>query len=214
MLCGGKSARMGRDKANLPFGPETLLQRVVRLVGETKQLDHVVVVAGRSQQAPPLPPETAVLRDDDDYLGPLSGVAIGMRALVGKVDAAYATGCDVPLLAPKFVERLFELLGDNDAVVPSDAQGMHPLSAVYRVSVLDRVESLLAAGERSLRALLESLSAQTVDAEQLRQFDPRLASLRNVNSPEEYVAALAVAGLGGNQSQERLPRQREAHAGQ
>ena len=53
-LCGGKSTRMGVPKATLPFGPETMLQRVVRLLGTV--VSPIVVVAARGQELPELPP--------------------------------------------------------------------------------------------------------------------------------------------------------------
>ena len=55
ILCGGKSSRMGRDKASLPFGPELMLQRVVRLLGEVVDPRKIVVVAAPGQSLPELP---------------------------------------------------------------------------------------------------------------------------------------------------------------
>lgn len=218
MLCGGKSARMGRDKAMLAFGPELMLQRVVRLVGQVEQMVRIVVVAGKTQPLPKLPPEVTVVRDDDDYLGPLAGLAIGLRAVVGETDAVYATSCDAPLFLPGFAGRLFELLGDNsmgecDAVVPRDADGVHPLAAAYRVSVLDRIESLLATGERRLRTALEAIQVRMLDVELLRQVDPLLATLQNVNTPESYAAALKAARVAAPSLRELPPARREGHAG-
>jgi len=186
----------------------------VRLAGAAEGVKCIAVVAGKLQSLPELPPAVVVVRDADDYLGPLSGLAVGLRAIAGRVDAVFVTGCDVPLLAPAFVERLFELLGDSDAVAPTGADGVHPLEAVYRTSVLDRVDSLLAAGERRPRVLLAALDAYEVNVEDLRQVDPQLASLQNVNTPENYAAALAGAGISLSPGLEKLPAQREAHAGQ
>lgn len=203
---------MGRDKAMLPFGPELMLQRVVRLAGVAAGVECITVVAGKRQPLPELPPGVVVVRDEDDHLGPLSGLAVGLRAIAGRVDAVFVTGCDVPLLAPAFVERLFELLGAGDAIAPSDADGVHPLAAVYRVSVVERVGSLLAAGERRPRMLLDALDACKVNVDDLRQADPQLGSLQNVNTPESYAAALAAAGLSTPPGLEAPPTQRETHA--
>src|SRR5829696_4122062 len=68
VLCGGRSSRMGRPKAYLPFGNETLLQRTVRVLGEV--VDPIVVVAAPDQDVPGLPPSVLVARDDREYLGP------------------------------------------------------------------------------------------------------------------------------------------------
>ncbi|HEX2475019.1 MAG TPA: molybdenum cofactor guanylyltransferase, partial [Lacipirellulaceae bacterium] len=140
ILCGGKSSRMGRDKATLPFGPELMLQRVVRLVGEVVAFENMVVVAAPNQLLPALPAGVSTVRDVQEYRGPLAGLATGLRALADRVDAAYVTSCDVPLLIPAFSERMFDLLGDFDIAVPIDAQHHHPLAAVYRSSVLEHVQ--------------------------------------------------------------------------
>jgi molybdenum cofactor guanylyltransferase len=63
ILCGGKSSRMGRDKATLPFGPEQMLARVVRLVSEVVEPAKIVVVAAPEQELPVLPAAVAVARD-------------------------------------------------------------------------------------------------------------------------------------------------------
>src|SRR5687768_11630401 len=112
ILCGGKSSRMGQDKANLPFGPEKMLQRVVRLISEVVNPKNLVVVAAPDQSLPALPVDVAVAYDSRRYRGPLEGLATGLRALEDHVDAIYATGCDVPLLVPAFVDLVFKSLGD------------------------------------------------------------------------------------------------------
>ena len=98
VLCGGKSTRMGVAKATLPFGPETMLQRVVRLLGTI--VSPIVAVAARDQELPALPADVIVTRDEREARGPLEGLRAGLKALPASVDAAYVTSCDVPLLVP------------------------------------------------------------------------------------------------------------------
>src|SRR3954471_1243536 len=80
ILCGGKSSRMGRDKATLPFGPELMLQRVVRLLSEVIEPRNLVVVAAPEQRLPPLSPEIVVARDHREGRGPLEGLLAGLDA--------------------------------------------------------------------------------------------------------------------------------------
>ena len=87
---------MGVPKATLPFGAETMLQRVVRLLGAV--VSPIVVVAAREQSLPTLPAEVTITRDERDAKGPLEGIRAGLSALPESVDAAYVTSCDVPLL--------------------------------------------------------------------------------------------------------------------
>ena len=194
ILCGGRSSRMGHDKATLVFGPEVMLERVVRLVGEAVPLDQVVVVAAPNQSLPELPERTLVARDQVEYCGPLAGLATGFRALAGRVDAVYATGCDVPLLVPAFVERMFEFLGDFDVAVPVDGQHHHPLAAVYRPTVLPHVESLLELQRMRPLFLFDQVRTREIPVDDLRSVDPQLFTLANLNSEQDYRAALAAAG--------------------
>src|SRR5580692_4870637 len=101
VLCGGKSTRMGVPKATLPFGPETMLQRVVRLLATV--VSPIVAVAAREQVLPALPDGVIVTRDEREAKGPLEGLRAGLSALPKSVDIAYVTSCDVPLLVPGFV---------------------------------------------------------------------------------------------------------------
>lgn len=195
ILCGGQSTRMGRDKATLPFGPEVMLQRVVRLIGEVVPIDQMVVVAAANQSLPPLPSGVCVVRDDRPERGPLEGMAAGFRALATKTEANYVTSCDVPLLVPAFVERIFDLLGDYDIAVPCDGELPHPLAAVYRSSVRAPIERLLAADRLRLRDLFDEVRTREIPVEELRGVDRSLSTLRNVNLPGDYEAALITAGF-------------------
>lgn len=194
VLCGGQSTRMGRDKATLPFGPELMLQRVVRLLGET--VDEVVVVASPEQDLPPLAGSVHVARDAQEARGPLEGLLAGFSKIQGRVDVVFATSCDVPLLEPAFVEKMFEMLGEHDIAVPKDDEFHHPLAAVYRVeTVLPAIESLLAADRLRPFFLFEQCDTREVPVELLAGVDAELASLKNLNRVADYHQALEASGL-------------------
>lgn len=195
ILCGGKSSRMGRDKATLPFGPELMLQRVARLIGQSVACGNTVVVAAPTQSLPELPRDILVVHDSREYRGPLEGIANGLRALADRVDAVYTTGCDVPLLMPAFVDRMFELLADFDIAVPFDGQHHHSLAAVYRPTLLPQIEKLLEADRLSPRYLFNEVRTREIPVESLRAVDPRLCTLENLNDEENYAVALAAAGF-------------------
>src|SRR5881398_3639726 len=112
VLCGGRSTRMGTSKALLPFGPETMLQRVVRILQDV--VSPIVAVAAVNQPLPTLPSDVIVTRDEEEGRGPLEGLRAGLKALPETVDSAYVTSCDVPLLVPDFVRLMIDLLGDHD----------------------------------------------------------------------------------------------------
>ena len=197
ILCGGGSRRMGRDKASLPFGDETLLGRVMRLTAEAVPREQIVLVAAADQQLPTLPWEANVVRDRAEDQGPLPALINGLTALERSVSIAFVTACDAPLLEPKLIERLFEsLLPAMDAIIPLEGERLHPLLAVYRRQTAASLQASLDGGRASLQEALRSPAFRLgeVPAEQLRAVDPQLRSLLNCNTPEEYEAALAAFG--------------------
>jgi len=154
---------MGVPKATLLFGGETMLQRVVRLLGTV--VSPIVVVAAREQVLPP------------------------------SVDLAYVTSCDVPLLEPRFVTRMVDLLQDDDIAVMEIDGFAHPLSAVYRRETLPHVEALLAQDKLRPAFLFEAMRTRRVKPEEMISVDPQLRTLRNLNTREDYLVALADAGF-------------------
>ena len=194
VLAGGKSTRMGAAKAMLPFGPETMLQRVVRLLATV--VSPIVVVGASDQELPELPPAVIVTRDEREGRGPLEGLRAGLKSLASLADVAYVTSCDVPLLVPAFVVRMIDLLGDHDIAVMEIDGFTHPLSAVYRRTTLPRIESLLAEDRLRPVFLFDAVRTRRVKPEEMTSADPQLHTLRNLNTREDYVGALAEAGIG------------------
>jgi molybdopterin-guanine dinucleotide biosynthesis protein A len=112
-----------------------------------------------------------------------------------QAEAAYVTGCDVPLLVPEFVRRMIELAPGFEVAVPHVDGYDEPLAAVYRRSVLGHVGDLLDADRLRPAFLFDRVRTRRVTADELTEADPELGSLANVNSPADYLAALARAGL-------------------
>jgi molybdenum cofactor guanylyltransferase len=195
ILCGGKSSRMGRDKATLPFGPELMLQRVVRLLSGIVDPQHMLVVAAPNQTLPALPPDVRVARDQAEFRGPLQGLATGLAAIGNDCEAVYVTACDVPLLVPAFVNYMFDGLDQFHIAVPFDGEHYHPLSGVYRPEVAVHVGKLLAVGRMRPAFLFDEVPTRKVPVEELRDVDPQLFTLKNLNHFEDYLSAIEAAGL-------------------
>ena len=184
---------MGLPKATLPFGPELMLQRVVRLLGEV--VSPLVVVAAPGQELPELPRDVLIARDKRPGRGPLEGLLSGLTAIAPHAEAAYCTSCDVPLLAPDFVRYMIARLPNHDAVVAVEGAFHHPLAAVYRTTVIPHIESLLTADQLRPLYLFDRVATCRIPAEELRNVDPDLRTLKNLNYPADYFAALALAGF-------------------
>jgi len=186
VLCGGRSRRMHRDKASLPFGDQTMLERIVSVVSQV--VDEVWVVAREGQT---VAGDFRIARDPAEGLGPLAGLAAGLRSM--SAERAFLTTCDVPLLKAAYVARLLELSRGYPIAVPVVAEHTMVTSAVYSREVLPIAEELLRQGRLRPLFLVEAFDARIVSEAELREVDAKLDSLRDCNTPEAYREALRMA---------------------
>lgn len=194
VLVGGKSSRMGRDKATLPFGKESMLARVIKNLAPA--VSEVIVVAQGDQVLPPdiktaIDPDLLkIVRDPVPDQGPLSALALGMRASGSPL--IFATSCDMPFMKKAVIDRLVAMLGDNDACVPIDGENVMTLCAVYRQDVVGYAEGLIDSGMLSLRDLAIGVKTKKVDAARLSDVDPDNLSFFSCDTPERYERALRI----------------------
>jgi len=194
LLLGGRSTRMGTAKADLDWQGEPLAAHIARVL-QSAVAGPVIAVAAPDQIIPPLPEGVEVTRDRVAEEGPLRGVEAGLLALGDRAETVFIASVDTPLLHPVFVRALLDaLLPDDDLLVP-DAQGFrHPLTAVWRASTLPVVTAALADGVAGPGYLFDRVRTRFLDEGALlalpgvRDADPRLDSLRNANTPEEFAA--------------------------
>ena len=187
VLAGGESRRMGRDKATLPLagepgGTTTLVEHVVGIVGQ--RCEPVFVLAAPGQPLPAL--SVPVIRDELRGLGPLPATGRGLRA-AAEAGSRYAFVCavDMPFLTVDLIDDLARRAAETNAevVLPWDGRS-HYLAAVYRTDLAERVDALVAAGQRRMSALIEASDAQQVVMAESR-------ALTNVNSAADLGAAAA-----------------------
>jgi len=178
---------MGRPKAELKFGANTLLER---MVAELRQsFAEIVVVV--SPEGPPKAArlgEVRIVRDEREYEGPLRALALGLSAI--RNDSAFACACDAPFLRSELASALCAMLARYDAVVPEIAGLLQPLHAVYRKRCIAAIDSIIAAGEARLVQIVQAVSVRKVGEQELRALDPDLLSFMNLNTPEDYQRAL------------------------
>jgi len=187
VLAGGRSRRMGTDKATVPFCGRRMIDVVVeRLRGLT---DEVVVCARQRNTLEPI--LVPVVEDAEEYAGPLPALVAGIRA--AGTTRVVAVACDMPFLnVPLLADLAARLEEDIDAVVPVTEDGPQPLHAAYGDCAVEPLLAALAAGERSLRGALDRLRVLWVEEEVWRGLDPSGRSFRNINTPEELAEAAAL----------------------
>lgn len=185
LLAGGRSSRMGTDKALAEVEPGVrVMDRMLQALGEVAE--EVVAVTNDPAKFRGLPVRVAV--DPVPFEGPLAGLREGLRA--SRTEWSLAVSCDLPLLRPPFIAHLWTLRGGQDAVVPRTRDhGPHPLCALYRQTCLPAVEEALARGERRMVSFYPSIRVRWADEAELRRVEPGLDSLVNVNTPDELQRA-------------------------
>ncbi|MCS6926398.1 MAG: NTP transferase domain-containing protein [Candidatus Binatia bacterium] len=186
ILAGGKSSRMGRPKALLPFDGEPLIVHLVRRLSPL--FADIVVVAAPDQELPAVP--ATVVHDTVAYQGPVGGLYYGLQA--ARTERCFVTACDAPFLNLPLIAYLLEQITDCDVVVPFWQERLQPLHAVYRRWVVALLQEQLVRQELRPVALYTKVRTREVSPEEIRRFDPEGLSFRTMNTPEEYAAALAL----------------------
>jgi molybdopterin-guanine dinucleotide biosynthesis protein A len=200
VLAGGRSARMGRPKANLEWHGSTLLHRVTGIVARAVE-GPVVVVRAPGQELPALPPGVRVVEDAAEGRGPLQGLAAGLAAVRADAELAYVSSTDVPLLHPAFVRAVVRAMIDPnvDVALPVVHGFRHPLAAAYRTSLVESVERLIAEDRLRTGFLFDEARVRELSEDELLRdpdladADPELLSVLNLNEPDEYERARARA---------------------
>lgn len=176
VLAGGASRRMGRDKATVVYAGRTMVETVVDVV--SRCCAPVFVIAAPGQALPDLP-GAVVLRDDARGVGPLLATGRGLRAATeAGATRAFVCAVDMPLLTTELITELAGH-GGADVVLPWDGRD-HYLAGVYRTALADRVDALVAAGERRMRALVDTVNTQRIVL-------PATPALTNVNTVADVV---------------------------
>ncbi|HEX2240234.1 MAG TPA: molybdenum cofactor guanylyltransferase [Actinomycetota bacterium] len=177
ILCGGRSRRMGTEKALLEFAGERLIDRVHARLAEIAQ--PIFFAPGTVGRLGPLPgPEVS---DTISNVGPLSGIAAGLAA--SPHELLCVVGVDMPWCNPALFELAADKWSGHDAVVPRDDNGAQVLHAIYARSALPQIERALAEQRRSVLALLDDLDVLYLDEESWRPLDAGGRFALNINAP-------------------------------
>lgn len=173
VLAGGRSSRMGRDKALLPVGGETMLARTVRLVRDAA--GSATLIAPPDRYA-----GFDAVADKIENCGPLGGLYTALT--ISAADWNLVVSCDLPNLNAQLLDHLFEIAGRSraDAVVAQTAAGLEPLCAIYHRRSLAAARSCLDRKILKMHDFLSTLLLEPAAA------DAR--ALANVNTPEEWLA--------------------------
>jgi len=197
ILAGGSSERLGCDKGLMDLAGKPLIQHVYdRVKG---YVDEVLVVVSSAEQRKRysrlFPPSVKVLMDFSDGGCPLIGALTGFMEADGVHSVLLP--CDTPFISGDVIELLFEAAFNVNASIPRWPNGyIEPLQAVYRTRpALKAAEIAFKNGERRMQSMISRLRrVRYISTIVLREFDPHLLSLFNVNTPLDLRRAERIIG--------------------
>ena len=191
ILAGGKSRRMGENKALLQLGGDSLIGHVIhrmRLV-----TDELLLITNNPAEYKHL--DLPMYEDILPNTGALGGIHTGLS--YASHDAVLCVACDSPFLDPKLITYLTSLLSGHDAVIPYTFRGdtgqmtLQTLCAVYSKRCLPIIKLMLQEREFRVHAIYERAHIKRIPPEVWRKFDPEGMSFFNINTPEDFDRATA-----------------------
>jgi molybdopterin-guanine dinucleotide biosynthesis protein A len=183
VLAGGKSSRMGQNKALMTLGGKRLVDRVVAVMRSV--FDPLLMVTN----TPEVYADLGVPMVQDVW--PEKGSLGGIYSAIHHVDTPYClvVACDMPFLQAAMLHYLSTQTHGYDVVVPDVLGELQTLHAIYSKDCLQPIERYLAMHRLRIAGFFPEVRVRTVTASELQPYDPALLAFQNLNTPEEFQAA-------------------------
>jgi molybdopterin-guanine dinucleotide biosynthesis protein A len=180
ILAGGKSSRMGSNKALLPYRGGRIIESIYHQLSEL--FEEVLLVTN----TPELYPFLGCHMVSDLYpgMGALAGLHAGLAH--SRTPNIFAVACDMPYLNDTLIRTLVGHRYQAEVVIPEGEKGLEPLHAVYSRSCLPAMEIALRTEQRRIVSFFEMAQVRLEPRGKIAALDPDYASFRNINTPEDY----------------------------
>ena len=180
IMAGGKSTRMGCDKGALVLQGKTLADRTIdSIVG---LFMDTIYVTNRPSEVDRN--DVIVATDEIPYLGPLGGLAAGLR--LSNNEANFVVAFDMPFINKKLIAYMVSLSDEADIIVPKIGGGYEPLFAVYSSDCLKHIDRRIADGDRRLISFYDDVKVKEIGVEEIKSFDKELRTFININTLDDY----------------------------
>ena len=180
IIAGGKSSRMGKDKALLPFGKETNLTEYQ--YKKLKKLFHTVFISAKENK---FDFDCHIITDVYHDTSPLVGI-ISIFETLKEVDAIFILSVDAPFVDKIVIDKIMEEKDDNaDVIIAKSPAGVQPLCGLYKKSILSLAYTQYQKGNHKLQDLLALAQSKTIHFKEDTPFT-------NLNHPKEYEEALKI----------------------
>jgi molybdopterin-guanine dinucleotide biosynthesis protein A len=194
ILAGGKSSRLGRNKALQVIGGKSLIQWVVDRLAMLST--EIIIVTARGEAIPSYSTvEIKTVADIYPGKGPLVGIYSGLVS--SSSSRAVVVGCDTPFLSVSLLEYMTQICSKYDVVVPRIEDKLEPLCAVYSKNCSGPIQGLLEQNELRIDKLFSMVKVKYVEEDEINRFDPEHLSFFNINSQADLDRARKLAAEKG-----------------
>lgn len=180
ILAGGKSSRMGSNKALLPYRGGRFVEAIHRQLEGI--FPEVLMVTNNPEQYEFLP--CRKVPDLHEGMGVLAGIHSGLYH--SSNPAIFVVACDMPYLVEDLIRHLAGRADAGGVLIPESPGGLEPLHAVYGKGCLAAIEATLLSGQRRIISFFDRVNVSRMNQEQVALFDPAFVSFININTPVDY----------------------------
>jgi molybdopterin-guanine dinucleotide biosynthesis protein A len=181
ILSGGKSLRMGEDKAFIRIEGTPIIERILLLFQGL--FEEVIIIT--SQKDHYQYSGVNVYEDLIPNLGALGGLYTGIAR--SSFPYSFVVACDMPFLNRAVIEHLTERTGDFDVIIPKTEDGLQPLHALYSKECLTAIGEILKKKKSRIIDLFPLVRVNIVEEEGFHSLDPKRLSFINLNTREDLL---------------------------
>lgn len=183
ILAGGKSSRMGYDKAFIKIGGKAIIERTTETLKPL--FDEIIIVANEPAKYSRF--DLKVVKDIKPDCGPLSGIHSGL--VNSDTQFNFVVACDMPFLNPSLIKFLCLKIDGYDGVVPIIKDKPQPLHAIYSKSLLPLLEDALEGGDYALHTILNKANIKISELSDFKERDGLQLEFRNINDEKDLKSA-------------------------
>lgn len=185
LLSGGKSSRMGTNKALLPISEQPNIERIAALL--KPHFHELILVTNNPEEYRFL--NLTTVSDQFPGKGPLAGIHAGLMASSCEINVISA--CDMPFISAELAATMIRQIDDYDAVVPVINGKQHPLFSVFKKKTVPMIEESIQNGQLRMKHVLDRLHVRYVTEEDMGMFESSQLEriFFNMNHPNEYEEA-------------------------
>jgi len=180
ILAGGSSKRYGRNKAFLEIGGIRLIDRIIEDMKSIFRRVILVTNEKKGYEYLGIP----MVEDHITGLGPIGGIYTGLMSI--SAQAGFFVACDMPFINKQLIRYMVDIQDNHAAVVPSVANEIEPLHAVYAQSCLGPIRNLIDSKRYQVRLFYDQVPVRYVKEDEIRRFGSPSRAFLNINTPDEF----------------------------